>query len=75
MASMLSQASVYLFPAGGYPAALFSNAEKAADIISEAMAREFPGRTAGMAARVHPTRFIISEAQQEKLLKNMAGRR
>ena len=33
MASMLSQASVYLFPAGGYPA-LFSNAEKAADIIS-----------------------------------------
>ena len=25
--------------------------------------------------RVHPTRFIISEAQQEKLLKNMAGRR
>ena len=71
---MLSQASVYLFPVGGYPA-LFSNAEKAADIISEAMAREFPGRTAGMAVREHPTRFIISEAQQEKLLKNMAGRR
>lgn len=33
MASMLSQASVYLFPTGGHPA-LFSNAEKAADIIS-----------------------------------------
>ena len=48
---------------------------KAADTISEIMVREFPGRTAGMAARVHPTRFIISEAQQERSLKNMAGRR
>ena len=48
---------------------------RAADIISETMVREFPGRTAGMAARVHPTRFIISEAQQERSLKNMAGRR
>ena len=47
---------------------------KAADTISEIMVREFPGRT-GMAARVHPTRFIISEAQQERSLKNMAGRR
>ena len=48
---------------------------RAADIISETMVREFPGGTAGMAARVHPTRFIISEVQQERSLKNMAGRR
>mgnify|MGYP001624706192 FL=1 len=32
MASMLSQSSVYLFPSGGHPC-LFSNAEKAADIV------------------------------------------
>lgn len=34
MASMVSKASVYLFPDGGHPA-LFSNAEKAADIICD----------------------------------------